>query len=52
MQSESMLSCVRIKPLANKEEEVSCIKFEEKSVLLLKMNEKYNFGYYKWCLKI
>lgn len=41
---ENIISCVRIKPLPNNEEEISCIKFEEKSVLLLKTKEKYNFG--------
>lgn len=41
---ENIISCVRIKPLPNNEDDVSCIKFEEKSVLLLKTKEKYNFG--------
>ena len=41
MQPETIISCVRIKPLSNKDEENSCVKFDEKSVLLLKTNEKY-----------
>lgn len=43
---ENIISCVRIKPLINKDEEVSCTKYDERSVLLLKANEKYNFGSY------
>ena len=42
---ENILACVRIKPVINKEtDEKICGKLDEKSIIMFKTNEKYNFG--------
>jgi hypothetical protein len=44
MQSDPILTCVRIKPIVSEEGEIICKKIDDKSVLVTKNNEKYIFG--------
>jgi len=42
---ENIITCVRIRPLLQDQtEEVICQKYQEKSVINLKTQERYDFG--------
>ena len=41
MNSESILACVRIKPLDAYEGEKVCVAIDDKSLILMKTNEKF-----------